>query len=228
MAEPKPWTHRWQLQSRLHHRRTESGPRPPTIVDRLLRDRKVMIAGGFIVFLIILALGAPWIAPKDPLAQNLLEATVPPVGFADAEPGFLLGTDGLGRDVLSRVIFGTRVSLTVAFVAAGLACLIGSLLGLFAGFFGGIVDGIISWLVDVWMAFPPVLLSILLVAILGTGLHSVITAIVVIDWTRFCRVVRTEAQSAGADGLRGRGAHRRLLAPGDPVPRDLCPMSCRF
>jgi peptide/nickel transport system permease protein len=174
---------------------TESGSRPPTIVDRLLRDRKVMIAGGFIVFLIILALGAPWIAPKDPLAQNLLEATVPPVGFVDAEPGFLLGTDGLGRDVLSRVIFGTRVSLTVAFVAAGLACLIGSLLGLFAGFFGGIVDGIISWLVDVWMAFPPVLLSILLVAILGTGLHSVIAAIVVIDWTRFCRVVRTEARA---------------------------------
>jgi peptide/nickel transport system permease protein len=174
---------------------TESGPRPPTIVERLLRDRKVLLAGGFIVFLIILALGAPWIAPKDPLAQNLLEATVPPVGLADAEPGFLLGTDGLGRDVLSRVIFGTRVSLTVAFVAAGLACLIGSLLGLFAGFFGGIADAVISWLVDVWMAFPPVLLSILLVAILGTGLHSVIAAIVVIDWTRFCRVVRTETRA---------------------------------
>jgi peptide/nickel transport system permease protein len=165
------------------------------IVERLLRDRKVLVAGGFIVFLIIMALAAPWIAPKDPLAQNLLAATVPPVGFADAEPGYLLGTDGLGRDVLSRVIFGTRVSLTVAFVAAGLACLIGSLLGLFAGFFGGIVDAIISWLVDVWMAFPPVLLSILLVAILGTGLHSVIAAIVVIDWTRFCRVVRTEAMA---------------------------------
>jgi dipeptide transport system permease protein len=67
-------------------------------------------------------------------------ATLPPAGFADAEPGFLLGTDGLGRDVLSRVIFGTRVSLTVAFVAAGLACLIGSLLGLLAGFLGGVVD----------------------------------------------------------------------------------------
>ncbi len=174
---------------------TESGPRPPTIVQRLLRDRKVLVAGGFIVFLIVLALAAPWIAPKDPLAQNLLTATVPPLGFADAEPGYLLGTDGLGRDVLSRVIFGTRVSLTVAFVAAGLACLIGSLLGLFAGFFGGITNAVISWLVDVWMAFPPVLLSILLVAILGTGLHSVITAIVVIDWTRFCRVVRTEAMA---------------------------------
>lgn len=170
------------------------GPRPPSIGARLARDPKVVCAGGFIVFLVVLAVGAPLIAPQDPLAQNLLTATMPPAGFADAEPGFLLGTDGLGRDVLSRVIFGTRVSLTVAFVAAGLACLIGSLLGLLAGFFGRFVDAVISWLVDVWMAFPPVLLSILLVALLGTGLHSVIIAIVVIDWTRFCRVVRTETR----------------------------------
>jgi dipeptide transport system permease protein len=145
--------------------------------------------------LTVIAIAAPLFAPKDPLAQNLLLATTPPAGFADAEPGFLLGTDGLGRDVLSRIIFGARVSLTVAFVAGGLACLIGSLLGLWAGFFGNLVDDVISRLVDVWMAFPPVLLSILLVAVLGTGLHSVIAAIVVIDWTRFCRVVRTETMA---------------------------------
>ena len=171
---------------------TDAGPQPPTAVERLLRDPKVVGAGGFIVFLIVLALAAPLVAPMDPLAQNLVLATVPPAGFAESEPGYLLGTDGLGRDVLSRVIFGTQVSLTVAFVAAGLACLIGSLLGLLAGFLGGFVDALISRLVDIWMAFPPVLLSILLVAVLGTGLHSVIAAIVVIDWTRFCRVVRTE------------------------------------
>ena len=167
-------------------------PQTPSTVSRLARDPKVVFAGGFILFLIILALFAPFIAPQDPLAQNLLAATLPPMGFPDAEPGFLLGTDGLGRDVLSRVIFGARISLTVAFVAAGLACLIGSLLGLLAGFFRGWVEAVISRLVDIWMAFPPVLLSILLVAILGAGLHSVIAAIVVIDWTRFCRVIRTE------------------------------------
>ncbi len=160
-----------------------------------MRDPQVGGAGGFILLLIVVAIAAPWVAPKDPLAQNLLMATTPPAGFADAEPGFLLGTDGLGRDVLSRVIYGARVSLTVAFVAAGLACLIGSLLGLLAGFLGELVDVLISRLVDVWMAFPPVLLSILLIAVIGTGLHSVIAAIVVIDWTRFCRVVRTETRS---------------------------------
>jgi dipeptide transport system permease protein len=159
-------------------------PTPPSIAARLGRDPKVVCAGGFILLLIIVAVAAPLVAPQDPLAQNLLMATVPPAGFPDAEAGFLLGTDGLGRDVLSRVIFGTRVSLTVAFVA--------SLLGLLAGFLGGWVEALISRLVDIWMSFPPVLLSILLVAVLGTGLHSAIAAIVVIDWTRFCRVVRAE------------------------------------
>ena len=169
--------------------------RPPAVAGRLARDPKVVVAGGFILLLIIVAVGAPLIAPHDPLAQNLLTATAPPAGFADAEPGFWLGTDGLGRDVLSRIIFGARVSLTVAFVAAGFACLIGSLLGLMAGYLGSIAEAVISRLVDIWMAFPPVLLSILLVAVLGSGLHSVIAAIVVIDWTRFCRVVRTETMA---------------------------------
>ena len=170
----------------------DTDPQPPSVAARLVRDPKVVCAGGFILLLIVVAIAAPLVAPQDPLAQNLLTATLPPAGFHDAEAGFLLGTDGLGRDVLSRVIFGTRVSLTVAFVAAGLACLIGSVLGLLAGFLGGWVDVLVSRLVDIWMAFPPVLLSILLIAVLGTGLHSVIIAIVVIDWTRFCRVVRTE------------------------------------
>ncbi len=173
----------------------EAESRPLPVYARLVRDPKVVVAGGFILFLVVLAIGAPLIAPQDPLAQNLLNATLPPVGFADYEPGFLLGTDGLGRDVLSRVIYGSRVSLTVAFVAAGLACLIGSLLGLMAGYLGAVADAVISRLVEIWMAFPPVLLSILLIAVIGTGLHSVIAAIVVIDWTRFCRVVRTETRS---------------------------------
>jgi dipeptide transport system permease protein len=173
----------------------DADPRPPSVAARLLRDPKVVCAGGFIVLLIILAVGAPLIAPHDPLEQNLMLATVPPSSLSGGEPGYFLGTDGLGRDVLSRVIYGTRVSLTVGFVAAGLACLIGSVLGLMAGYLGAFTDAVISRAVDIWMSFPPVLLSILLIAVIGTGLQSVIIAIVVIDWTRFCRVVRTETMN---------------------------------
>lgn len=168
-----------------------AGPLPSVRRGARPRIPSGALGAAILASALIAALGAPYLAPQSPFAQTLVMRLRPP---ATHGPGgtYWLGTDGLGRDVLSRIIFGARVSLTVAFVAAGLACLIGSLLGLMAGFFGPVADGIISRLVDIWMAFPPVLLSILLVAVLGTGLHSVIAAIVVIDWTRFCRVVRTE------------------------------------
>ncbi|TXH82232.1 MAG: ABC transporter permease [Rhizobium sp.] len=174
-------------------------PRPSSRMAKriraLLSEPKVIFGGGFILILLILAIFAPYIAPKDPLEQDLMSGTLPPAWIDGSDPGFLLGTDDLGRDVLSRVIFGTRIALTVAFVAAGLAALIGTLLGLLAGWYGGWIDKVISRLVDIWMAFPPVLLSILLVAVFGSGVHSVIAAIVIIDWTRFCRVVRSETQA---------------------------------
>ena len=154
------------------------------------RDFRIIWGGGFILLLLLAALFAPLLSPFDPLEQDLLIATAPPL----MEPGHYLGTDSLGRDVLSRLIHACRIALTVAFVASILAGLLGTLLGLVAGYFGGWWDTIISRLIDIWMAFPPVLLSILLVAVLGSGLHSVIVAIVVIDWTRFARVVRVEAQ----------------------------------
>ncbi|MGV3552109.1 ABC transporter permease [Rhizobium sp.] len=160
-----------------------------------IREPKVVIAGGFILLLILTAIFAPWIAPKDPLEQDLMLGTLPPAGYDGAEPGYWFGTDDLGRDVLSRLIHGTQTALTVAFVAAGLAALLGTTLGLLAGWYRGWVDAVISRLVDIWMAFPPVLLSILLVAVLGSGVHSVIAAIVIIDWTRFCRVVRSETMA---------------------------------
>ncbi|MBE2276473.1 MAG: ABC transporter permease [Rhodobacteraceae bacterium] len=148
--------------------------------------------------LVVLALGAPWIAPKDPLAQDLMLGRLPPFWIDGAEPGYWLGTDSLGRDVLSRILWGARLALTVALVAGTLTCLIGATLGLMAGFLRGASDLVISRLVDIWMAFPPVLFSILLVAVLGPGLFSIIAAIVLIDWTRFARVVRAEAMTQGA------------------------------
>ena len=148
--------------------------------------------------LVAAAVLAPWIAPKDPLAQDLFLGRLPPFWVKGAEPGYLLGTDSLGRDVLSRILYGARLALSVALIAGSLTCLIGASLGLLAGFLRGWVDIAISRLIDIWMAFPPVLFSILLIAVLGPGLTSIIIAIVVIDWTRFARVIRAEAMAQGA------------------------------
>ena len=167
----------------------------------LIRRRaglRLWLSAGWLGFLCLAALLAPWIAPKDPLAQDLFLGRLPPFWMAGSEPGYWLGTDSLGRDVLSRIIHGARVALTVALVAGVITCLIGATLGLLAGFLRGWVDMVISRLIDIWMAFPPVLFSILLIAVLGPGLISIIIAIVVIDWTRFARVVRAEAMAQGA------------------------------
>ncbi|MER8523215.1 ABC transporter permease [Mesorhizobium sp. M0598] len=153
---------------------------------------RLWLAGGWLLIALLAAIFAPLVAPQDPLAQDLMLERLPPFWLDGAEPGYWLGTDSLGRDLLSRLIFGARIAFIVAFAAAIAACLVGSTLGLIVGYFGGWADRIISRIVDVWMAFPPVLFAILLVAVLGTGLSSVIIAIAVIDWTRFCRVIRAE------------------------------------
>ncbi|MBU0584971.1 MAG: ABC transporter permease [Alphaproteobacteria bacterium] len=171
-----------------------SGMAEPRAVTRR-GDARLWLAGGWLLLALLAAIFAPLIAPQDPLAQDLMFERLPPFWMQGSEPGFWLGTDSLGRDLLSRLIYGGRVAFIVAFAAASAACLVGSALGLIAGYFGGWPDRIVSRIVDVWMAFPPVLFAILLVAVFGTGLTSVIIAIAIIDWTRFCRVIRAEAMS---------------------------------
>jgi dipeptide transport system permease protein len=159
---------------------------------------RLWLPAGWLSALTLAALLAPWIAPHDPLAQDLFLGQMPPFWLAGAEPGYWLGTDSLGRDVLSRILYGARIALLVAVIAGSATCLIGAMLGLLAGFLRGWVDLVISRLIDIWMAFPPVLFSILLVAVRGPGLASIILAIVLIDWTRFARVIRAEAMGQGA------------------------------
>jgi peptide/nickel transport system permease protein len=155
------------------------------------RNPRVLFGGAVLLTIVALAALAQWLVPHDPLEQDLINTLLPPA-WLGGQHGFPFGTDSLGRDILSRLIYGARVALTVAVVAAMLAGLLGSVLGLLAGYFGGWIDTLISRIVDVWMSFPAVLLSIVLAAVLGAGLYTVIVAIVVIDWTRFCRVVRSE------------------------------------
>jgi len=159
---------------------------------------RLWLSAAWLILLVIVALFAPYIAPKDPLEQDLFAGRLPPFWMQGADAAFLLGTDSLGRDVLSRIIFGTRIALTVALISASLTCLVGAALGLLAGFYRGWVDVVVSRFIDIWMAFPPVLFSILLIAVIGPGLFSIILAIVVIDWTRFARVIRAEAMAQGA------------------------------
>ncbi len=195
-------------------------PRDP-LWRQLLRSRRVVLGGGWLLLLVVMAVFADWIAPHDPVDQDIINTFKQPFWSPESEPGFWLGTDNLGRDVLSRLIHGTQVALIVAIVAAAAAGLIGTTLGLLAGYFGGIVDTIISRLVEIWMAFPAVLLAIVLVAVIGASLTAVIVAVVVIDWTRFCRVVRAETMvqkeqdyvaSAVTVGLtRGRILVREIL-----------------
>ncbi|HZP21350.1 MAG TPA: ABC transporter permease [Bauldia sp.] len=174
-----------------------AGAGGPTRPDERRRERVRIdaraVAGGVIVFIVLAAaLLAPWLAPHDPLEQDLLSTQLPPSWTDGGDPTFFFGTDSLGRDILSRLIYAAQIAVIVALVAATLACLIGTLLGLAAGFLRGWVDQLVSRLIDVWMSFPPVLLSIVLAAVVGAGLGSVILAIVVVDWTRFARVVRSE------------------------------------
>lgn len=159
---------------------------------------RLALSAGWLTILLSAALLAPWIAPKDPLSQDLFLGRLPPVWVAGHEPGYFLGTDSLGRDVLSRIMYGGRLALLIAVIAGTLTCAVGATLGLLAGFLRGWVDIAISRLIDIWMAFPPVLFSILLIAVIGPGIWSIIIAIVVIDWTRFARVIRAEAMAQGA------------------------------
>jgi peptide/nickel transport system permease protein len=159
---------------------------------RSLRSPRVLIALVMILCILCCAIFAGLIAPNDPGDQNLLSILVPPTWSPGGDPAFPLGTDSLGRDVLSRLIYGARTAMLVAFFASLGAMIIGTVLAHISGYFGSTVDWIIGRLVDVWMSFPPVILSLILMVGLGVGLDRVILAIILVDWTRFCRVLRSE------------------------------------
>lgn len=153
---------------------------------------KLWIGTVLLLALVATAVFAPVLAPHDPRQQDILNSLTPPAWQAGGDPSFPLGTDSLGRCILSQLIYGSRTALTVAMAAAMGSTLLGCALALIAGYAGGITDWAVTRLVDLWMSFPPVVLSLLLMVGLGTGIRNVILAIVLVDWTRFCRVVRAE------------------------------------
>lgn len=152
---------------------------------------KLALGGAIALLLLGVALLGPSVAPHDPNRQDLAAVRQPPVwaGGTWAHP---LGTDSLGRDVLSRILWGARVALVVAVASAALSAAIGVPVAVVAGYARGRVDTLLMRVVDVWMSVPAVLLAIALMAVLGLGLWKVVLAIVVVDWTRFARVIRGE------------------------------------
>ena len=168
-------------------------PRARAAWRRSLSEPRVLIGAALIGGIALLAILAPWITPHDPQEQDLLNTLLPPAWSIGGNSSYPLGTDTLGRCIASRLLFGARIALYVAVVAATGAMVLGTLLAIIAAYFGGKVDWLISRIVDVWMAFPPVVLALILLVAMGAGVNKVILAIVLIDWTRFCRVIRSEA-----------------------------------
>ncbi len=189
---------------------------PPRSRPPVLRHRGATLGLAILATLAVVALAAPWLAPRDPLAQDFTQVLKGP-GRAH-----LLGTDQLGRDILSRLIYGSRASLLVGSSAVLLGGAIGTGAGLLGGFFGGWVDRGVVGAIDVFLSFPTILLALAFVAILGSGLANVIVAIGLAVWAGVARVIRGEAIRlreqdfvTAARGVGAGDAHilRRHIAP---------------
>lgn len=151
--------------------------------------------GGVVVLVFILAgLLAPVLAPHDPQDQHLAQQMLPPV-WSGGSAEYPLGTDSLGRDILSRILYGARISLLVGGATALGAGVLGITLGLLGGYRGGTVDYVIQRVLEVFQAFPFLLLAIVVMAVLGPGVWNLILVLVLSRWVQFCRVVRAEALS---------------------------------
>jgi peptide/nickel transport system permease protein len=185
------------------------------------RQPLAVIGGVIAVGWLLVAILAPYVAPYDPLAQIFPASQSP----SSAHP---FGTDELGRDVLSRVVYGSRISVPIALLLVTCAALIGGVVGGVAGYFRGVVDGVSMRLVDLVFAFPPIILAMVVAAVLGRGLQNAALAIVIVAWPAYARVVRGLVLSVGdseyvqSARLLGSSARRTLVR--DVVPNVAGPV----
>ena len=155
------------------------------VVFKQFKEHKIAMVGALIIlFLAFIAIFAPYIAPHDPIEINLKERLLSP------NSEYPLGTDNLGRCMLSRIIYGTRVSLRIGIMVVGITSALGITLGLIAGYYGRILDEMIMRLVDIMLAFPGIILALAIAGALGPGLFNVMIALAIIGWTGYARVVR--------------------------------------
>lgn len=216
---------------------TDALPKRPSEWTRarrsLVKARWPVLALGILSLLVILALFGPQLAPKDPNRQSLADRLKPPF-YVNEEGQFILntefpmGTDALGRDVYSRVIYGARISLSVGLAAMLIGGLIGSMAGLTAGFFGGASDNVIMGLADIQLAFPFILLTIMILVVLGPGVGNLIVVLGISQWVTYARISRGQAISQRekeyVEASRGMGSHNRRIMFRAILPNILAPL----
>lgn len=191
-----------------------------TILSLRQRIRRIpfsiQVVAIILAIILVLAILAPWIAPADPARQNLLARLKPP-GFEARGVTYWLGTDDLGRDLLSRILYGAGVSLSVAILSVVVSTLVGVTLGMIAGWFRGTVEILIMRLVDIMMSIPAILLAVLTVAVLGPGFLKLVLVLGLTRWPRYTRVAYAQTLQVSnlpfikASELAGAGAGRILF-----------------
>ncbi|HTX54908.1 MAG TPA: ABC transporter permease [Candidatus Baltobacteraceae bacterium] len=196
--------------------RSERRPARATTAQRLWRSRRVVFGGTVLLIICLAAIFANQIAPADPEMVSMNDRLVAPTWFSHGWK-FCLGADPLGRDVLSRIIFGARISLLVGVTAVGLSGTVGILLGLLAGYYGGKVDETIMRLADIQLAIPTILLAIALVGVMGPNLRNLIVVLGITGWVIYARTIRgvvlsvRAMQFVEAATALGAGDRRTLL-----------------
>lgn len=177
---------------------------------------------------VICAVFADWLAPHDPVANNLRARLLPPVGFPEADPAYVLGTDALGRDVLSRLIFGARVSLAIGFVGTLMGLVIGGLSGLVSGFVGGVLDEGMMFLVDTFIALPFLVIALTVIAVFGSNLTVLVILAGFSGWAEYTRLARGQVLSVSGQqyvlAARAIGAPPRRLMLRHVLPNIGAPM----
>jgi peptide/nickel transport system permease protein len=189
---------------------------------RVLGNMSLVVGVGIVALIAIVAVFAPLIAPHDPYAQDLVHRTIPPVWYAKGSWAHVLGTDNLGRDYLSRMLYGARISLLIGLSVMLISGAIGTTLGLAAGYFGGKVDLAVTFLVTTRLAMPVILVALAVVALAGGSLLVVIVTLGLLKWDRFAVVMRSATQQTRSldyvAAAQAAGASTARVVVGEVLP----------
>ncbi len=170
-------------------------PTPREVMRRRARSHVGFLAGaGFVLAVVLLAVFAPWVSPSDPFTQDLDARLIDPIWGKGGSWAHPLGTDSLGRDYLTRILFGARISLLIGFGAAVISGVVGSSVGIVGGYFGGRVDAVVMYLINVKLALPGILIALSLVSVFGGSLIALIAILGFLFWDRFAVVTRSVTQ----------------------------------